>query len=579
MKVSSILPLAGLATAFVVPDVKVFEHLPIEPRGRQTAIQASWDTVKDSASSFKDSSASILDDAIDSAQHFESKVATTASDALTWGRSKSQDAWDVIDNFKKDHRGPPRHPHGPPSDDPHHGPPCHPGPPHHGPHHPHVDSNKTVYQLIADSKYTTKLAKLINDFPDLVEKLNGTQANYTVFAPTDKAFEKIPEHAPEPDKETLEKILSYHVSPDFYPARRIFNTHTLPTLLEGEHLSSSPRPQRLSINLGLRGLTVNFYSRIVAVDIVCFYSFFHSSVPTDTRAQFGSNGVIHGVDSLLLTPPNVIEIIDLLPSEFSTLELALSKTGLLDHLNSTDHPGDTFFAPSNFAFKKLGPKVNMFLFSKHGQKYLKALLLYHVATGTTLYSDAAYVADEQKAHSNYPLDLVSEYSFLNNHNANYKREARKPFNAQAFEAHSKRSIIGDDDDNENEQHGSDSPHHGKPRVPKGYHHYDLPTMLHDQKLNVDVVRYGPFVGMKVNGFSRVVIQDGIAQDGVIQVVSDVLIPPHGDSMSRDETERSEAPAGWGAPLRKIKSVLGFGGARQMSVCEFKARFKGLVDDE
>jgi len=29
----------------------------------------------------------------------------------------------------------------------------------------------------------------------------------------------------------------------------------------------------------------------------------------------------------------------------------------------------------------------------------------------------------------------------------------------------------------------------------------------------------------VNGFGRVSVKDGIAEDGVIQVVSDVLIPP------------------------------------------------------
>ena len=31
--------------------------------------------------------------------------------------------------------------------------------------------------------------------------------------------------------------------------------------------------------------------------------------------------------------------------------------------------------------------------------------------------------------------------------------------------------------------------------------------------------------MKINGFATVTIEDGIAADGVIQVVSDVLIPP------------------------------------------------------
>lgn len=42
---------------------------------------------------------------------------------------------------------------------------------------------------------------------------------------------------------------------------------------------------------------------------------------------------------------------------------------------------------------------------------------------------------------------------------------------------------------------------------------------------VDVARYGRLIEIKVNAFARVDIQDGIAADGVIQVVSDVLIPP------------------------------------------------------
>lgn len=122
-------------------------------------------------------------------------------------------------------------------------------------------------ELIASSKYTTKLAALINEYEDVVTLLNGTLANYTVFAPTDKAFEKIPEHAPKPSKEELKKVLLYHVSADFYPASKVLVTHTVPTLLEiPETLGIGP--QRLSTNIGLKGLTVNFYSRIVAIDIV-----------------------------------------------------------------------------------------------------------------------------------------------------------------------------------------------------------------------------------------------------------------------------------------------------------------------
>ena len=87
-----------------------------------------------------------------------------------------------------------------------------------------------------------------------------------VFAPTDKAFEKIPEHAPKPSKEELKKILLYHVSEDFYPAGKVLTTHTVPTLLSVDTLGIGP--QRLATEISLKGLTVNFYSRIVAIDIV-----------------------------------------------------------------------------------------------------------------------------------------------------------------------------------------------------------------------------------------------------------------------------------------------------------------------
>lgn len=95
-----------------------------------------------------------------------------------------------------------------------------------------------------------------------------------------------------------------------------------------------------------------------------------------------------------MPPPKAVEIIQLLPSEFSTLELGLTKTGLISAMNDTsNHAGGTIFAPSNFAFQKLGPRINGFLFSQYGQKYLKALLKYHVVANQTLYSDAYYTHD------------------------------------------------------------------------------------------------------------------------------------------------------------------------------------------
>jgi len=54
---------------------------------------------------------------------------------------------------------------------------------------------------------------------------------------------------------------------------------------------------------------------------------------------------------------------------------------------------------------------------------------------------------------------------------------------------------------------------------------DLPTLLEGRSLSVDVARYGRFITIKINGFNRVAIADGVAKDGVIHVVGNVIIPP------------------------------------------------------
>ena len=44
-------------------------------------------------------------------------------------------------------------------------------------------------------------------------------------------------------------------------------------------------------------------------------------------------------------------------------------------------------------------------------------------------------------------------------------------------------------------------------------------------MSIDVARFGRIINIKINGFSSVSVEDGIAKDGVIHVVSNVLIPP------------------------------------------------------
>jgi len=412
MRFTQFLPLAPLASAIVIPEEHVFQD--IEKAGRQLVL-SSKNALDDALGKTIDTAKSVGNDVFH-------KIYEARCDIESWLEGDSLDD-SLLDTDEED----PHHPHPPHRRPPHHGPP-HRGTPHHGgPHHGHDKPNLTVYELISKSKYTTKLAKLIDEYDDLVEALNGTKANYTIFAPTDSAFEKIPDHGKKPSKEFLKNFLLYHVSDSFYPAGRVLHSYTIPTLYKPEH--SLGHNQRLTVRTTLKGPAINFYARLVAVNI------------------FGTNGVIHGLDSILIPPPPVATTISLFPGQFSTLELGFRKTGLFDKLNSTEYPheGGTLFAPSNFAFQKLGPKINGFLFSKYGQKYLKALLEYHIVVNQTLYSDAFFDATKNEDES------VS----------------------------------------------------GRPP----YYHYDFPTALENHFLSVDVFRYGPFISIKINGFSSVTTHD------------------------------------------------------------------------
>lgn len=246
MKITYILPLAALSSAFVLPDEQVISQIAIEShRSADSAFEKlpskaqvvkefenTFDTVGKTVEKTVKCSKHAIDAAIDFA-------AETGNDVSKQVQQTGFDAGSWLDsNTNLGHHG------------------------------SHDKPNQTVYELIASSKYTTKLAAAINEFPDLVTLLNGTLADYTVFAPVDSAFEKIPEHAPKPSKETLEKILLYHVSPEYYPAAKVLVTHTVPTALTVDTVGIGP--QRLSTNIGLKGLTVNYYSRIIAINIVSY---------------------------------------------------------------------------------------------------------------------------------------------------------------------------------------------------------------------------------------------------------------------------------------------------------------------
>lgn len=115
------------------------------------------------------------------------------------------------------------------------------------------------------------------DAADLVETLKG-KGPFTVFAPTDAAFAKLPagtvESLLEPgNKDKLIAILTYHVVPGNLPAAEVVKYDQAETV----------NGARLDIDAGSGGVKVNG-ANVTATDIMA------------------SNGVIHVIDAVVLPP-------------------------------------------------------------------------------------------------------------------------------------------------------------------------------------------------------------------------------------------------------------------------------------
>lgn len=409
MKSITLLPLAAVASAFVIPDAQVFAQLPVHDE--QPHDDLSWwdwlpsaDTITSSAHDVVSTLSAGIEDAVHNVKgKFETEMGSI---------------FDQEDEYTIDDAG--------------------------RPHHGHKTSNATIYQLISKSKYTTKFAKLVDEYDDIVQLLNSTSANYTLFVPVDEAFKHIPEDK-KPSREFVEAVLKYHIGLGLYPAGRVLVTHTLPTALDEPLLGDKPQRLRTSVGL-LSGVRVNFYSKVIAVDIGA------------------KNGVIHAVKSILIPPPMVGRELTLFPSKFSTLLLAYDKTNFTSFVHGIKMTGSTVFAPDNSAFSKLGPAANAFLFNtEKGLGYLKAILKYHIVPDEVVYSDAYYSSADSETRD---------------------------------------------------------------EVGRGHYHLDVPTLLEEKNIAIDISRFAGFIRVKLNGYIPLTVQDAIAKNGVIHLPGRVLIPPH-----------------------------------------------------
>jgi len=222
---------------------------------------------------------------------------------------------------------------------------------------PPADQSNTVVDVIVNSPDHNTLETAVIA-AELAETLSG-DGPFTVFAPTDDAFEALPDGTldallADPTGD-LAQILLYHV-------------------IGAEVLSSD-------LSDGMTATTIN--GKDVTVNINADGVFINDAMITVADIS-ADNGVVHVIDAVLLPPRITVVDIVVNSSDHNTLETAVIAAELAETL-SGDGPF-TVFAPTDDAFDALPDgTLDALLADPTGD--LAQILLYHVLGAEVLSTD------------------------------------------------------------------------------------------------------------------------------------------------------------------------------------------------
>lgn len=209
----------------------------------------------------------------------------------------------------------------------------------------------------ANGNFTTLLAALTE--ADLAATFADDEAGpFTVFAPTDAAFEVLLEELDATPAELLARedlgdILAYHVA----EGRLLYN----------DVAASSSISTLNGIAINQSGGVLDGYSNVVDGDILA------------------SNGVIHVIDAVLL-PKDIVDVA-ITDGRFTTLVTALAQEELVETLRGAGP--FTVFAPTDDGFGAALDALDLTAVELLALPNLTDILLYHVVAGSAL--DAAAV--------------------------------------------------------------------------------------------------------------------------------------------------------------------------------------------
>jgi transforming growth factor-beta-induced protein len=234
---------------------------------------------------------------------------------------------------------------------------------------PVEESSNTIVDIAAGNPdFSTLVAAVLA--ADLAKALSGA-GPFTVFAPTNEAFAKLPAGTLESlllpeNKQALTDILLYHVVSGSVLAADVVNLSEAETLLG----------KNVNIKVDMGNVMIN-EATVVATDIIA------------------DNGVIHVIDSVILPPADLADIVDTAVADgrFTTLAAALGAADLIETLKG-EGPF-TVFAPTNDAFAALPEGTVESLLLPENKQALTDILLYHVVAGKVMAEDVVTLTEAE----------------------------------------------------------------------------------------------------------------------------------------------------------------------------------------
>ncbi|KAG9031834.1 hypothetical protein FRB95_002279 [Tulasnella sp. JGI-2019a] len=279
----------------------------------------------------------------------------------------------------------------------------------------------TIYKILKEKNEFSMLVKLVDKVPRIREMLDGDK-KLTFFAPTNDALERYRNAPGFPgggdDKGQMEKILEdtfkYSMIPCVIESREFGENSTIVTQLQARDGSFDDAKRRLKIQTGsgsTQKVTLNNYVHVIQADV---------------RAK---NGVIHVIDAPLYLPPDIMDIVYMLPQKMSITATALLKTNLQSNVEYNSgykkksgddqermgrhndrygrgSPDTTLFVPTNEAWERLPEDLLLYLFSPRGERTLRKLMAFH-----TLPDNIVFTEWNRQVHNRHSFFDEDDLSF------------------------------------------------------------------------------------------------------------------------------------------------------------------------